>query len=278
MKKILYLFLVTFFVLKIFSVQVAAVADNPAGSVPLPSVTQTIPQPGINCGDPNATDPNVRRCCYFPKVEAPSVIRTGNAFIDPLVDSFKALTDKVVAPVAAPINDLTGRIIQPCIDGIPSTSQQQGGTTSLSISYDYSDPSCTCSIAPVDPATALVPLCANISRANGSTEYNSCFNCMTGNGGKELGVWTSLGCIYTNPRSFIQEIVAGWGIGIAGGFALLCIIYAAFQIQTSQGNPEKLKKAQEMITSCIMGLMLIIFSVFILRLIGVTILQIPGFG
>jgi len=48
-------------------------------------------------------------------------------------------------------------------------------------------------------------------------------------------------------------------------------------MQSSQGNPEKLKKAQEMITSCIMGLMLIIFSVFILKLIGVNILKIPGF-
>ena len=38
-----------------------------------------------------------------------------------------------------------------------------------------------------------------------------------------------------------------------------------------------LKKAQELITSCIMGLMLIIFSIFILRLIGVDILKIPGF-
>ena len=49
-------------------------------------------------------------------------------------------------------------------------------------------------------------------------------------------------------------------------------------MQTSQGNPEKLKKAQEMLTSCIMGLMLIIFSVLILRLIGVDILKIPGFN
>jgi len=67
------------------------------------------------------------------------------------------------------------------------------------------------------------------------------------------------------------------GIGLAGLIALLCIIYAAFMIQISSGNPERIKKAQELLTSCIMGLMLIIFSVFILRLIGVDILKIPGF-
>jgi len=49
-------------------------------------------------------------------------------------------------------------------------------------------------------------------------------------------------------------------------------------MQSSQGNPEKLKKSQDMITSCIMGLMLIIFSIFILKLIGVDILKIPGFS
>ena len=41
---------------------------------------------------------------------------------------------------------------------------------------------------------------------------------------------------------------------------------------------EKIKKAQDLLTSCIMGLMLIIFAVFILRLVGVNILRIPGFS
>ena len=95
------------------------------------------------------------------------------------------------------------------------------------------------------------------------------------NGG---GVWSGIGCVKTNVREFIQDTLFRLGIGLAGGLALLCIIYSAFMMQTSQGNPEKLKKAQEMLTSCIMGLMLIIFSVLILRLIGVDILKIPGFN
>ena len=95
------------------------------------------------------------------------------------------------------------------------------------------------------------------------------------NGG---GVYSGIGCIKTDIKQFIQETLLGMGVGLAGGFALLCLIYAAFQMQSSQGNPEKLKKSQELITSCIMGLMLIIFSVFILRLIGVNILRIPGFS
>lgn len=107
-----------------------------------------------------------------------------------------------------------------------------------------------------------------------SGEQAECLSCVT----DKKGIWTALGCVESNMSQFLSNFILKWGIGLGGGFALLCIIYAAFMIQSSQGNPEKLKKAQEMITSCIIGLMLIIFSVFILRLIGVNILKIPGFG
>jgi hypothetical protein len=101
-------------------------------------------------------------------------------------------------------------------------------------------------------------------------------NCIRGASGT-VGIWTSIGCISSDLKGFISQTLLSWGIGLAGIIALLCIIYSAFQMQTSQGNPEKIKKAQELLTSCIMGLMLIIFSIFILKLIGVNILKIPGF-
>lgn len=105
-------------------------------------------------------------------------------------------------------------------------------------------------------------------------EQPSCLSCVT----YKKGIWTALGCIESDISQFVRKFILNWGIGLGGGFSLLCIIYAAFMMQSSQGNPEKLKKSQETITSCIMGLMLIIFSVFILKLIGVNILKIPGFG
>jgi hypothetical protein len=123
----------------------------------------------------------------------------------------------------------------------------------------------------------LSDLCLNITN---DKERNQCLTCIGGgsSGAGLKGVWTSIGCITGDLSLFIKEKVFGWGVGLAGIISLFCIIYAAFQIQTSSGNPEKVKKAQELLTSCIMGLMLIIFSVFILRLIGVDILRIPGFG
>jgi len=67
-------------------------------------------------------------------------------------------------------------------------------------------------------------------------------------------------------------------MGLGGVIAFILIIFGGFQIILSAGNPDKVKAGQEMITSAIAGLLLIIFSVFILRLIGYDILQIPDFG
>jgi hypothetical protein len=114
-------------------------------------------------------------------------------------------------------------------------------------------------------------LCGVLTNNN---EQNQCFNQCMKDGG---GVWTGLGCFSSDLSTIIRDKVFGWGIGLAGMISLFCILYAAFQIQTSSGNAEKVKKAQELLTSCIMGLMLIIFSVFILKLIGVNILRLPGF-
>jgi hypothetical protein len=66
-------------------------------------------------------------------------------------------------------------------------------------------------------------------------------------------------------------------MGIAGGIAFLLIVIGAFQIILSAGNPDRVKAGKEMITAALAGLFLIIFSVFILKLIGADILQIPGF-
>lgn len=121
-----------------------------------------------------------------------------------------------------------------------------------------------------DPKTkAIVSLCKDISD---SGERRACEDCAA------KGIWTAIGCVDYNFTGFVQNIIFGRGIALAGVIAFFCIIQAAFILQTSAGEAQKIKDAQERMTSCIMGLMLIIFSVFILRVIGVNILKIPGFG
>jgi hypothetical protein len=85
-----------------------------------------------------------------------------------------------------------------------------------------------------------------------------------------------LGCIPTEPTALIAKVIT-FGIGMAGGIAFLLILFGGFQILTSAGNPEQLNAGRELITSAISGLLLIIFSVFVLRIIGVDILGLPGF-
>lgn len=90
---------------------------------------------------------------------------------------------------------------------------------------------------------------------------------------------SAIGCIpiLTDETSLMGWILS-WAIGIGGGIAFLLIVYAGFMIMTSAGNPERIKAGQELLTSAIAGLIMLIFSIFILKIIGVDILGIPGFG
>lgn len=91
------------------------------------------------------------------------------------------------------------------------------------------------------------------------------------------GSWTALDCIPTDPQGFVQWLLLKLAIPTAGGIAFLIMLYGVFTIIVSSGNPEKLNQGKEMIVSAIAGLIMILFSVFLLRLIGVDILGIPGF-
>lgn len=95
-------------------------------------------------------------------------------------------------------------------------------------------------------------------------------------GAEELN--TAIGCIPISSSWELTGFILKWAIGIGGGIAFVMILIAIFQIMTSGGVPERLKAGQELLVSAISGLILLIFSVFILELVGVNILNIPGFG
>ncbi len=207
----------------------------------------------ISCGI--ASDNQRNKCCNKNNINSsnnsekiieklPDILQRASNLISPAVSSISADI----------IPQVENTLINPCTEGKPSTS-------------DYEDPNCIC--LPEDYNTSV--LCDKYLK--NTSEYNSCISCAN----NKNGIWTAIGCIDGDFNSFVSNFLLNIAIGLAGGFALLCIIYAAFQIQSSQGNAEKIKKAQEMLTSCIIGLILVIFSIFILRLIGVNILKIPGF-
>lgn len=58
--------------------------------------------------------------------------------------------------------------------------------------------------------------------------------------------------------------VIGIAMPLAGIAAVILLTIAGYQMITSQGNPDKLKEAKEMITNAIIGLVFILLSVSIL--------------
>lgn len=98
---------------------------------------------------------------------------------------------------------------------------------------------------------------------------------------KEIGddgcqeVYSAFGNFKTDPQGFLTRLFSIL-LSLSGGIALLFIIRSGYQLMTSQGDPEKVKEARERITSAIVGLLFIVFSLVILEVIGVDILAIPG--
>lgn len=124
---------------------------------------------------------------------------------------------------------------------------------------------------PTPPIPSLAPICDQLPITNNFR--SNCWNCVnTG------GIWTAIGCVPTNFDAILNNYVFPIGAGIGGGASFLSFLYGIFLILTSGGNPEKIAEGKEIIISALSGLFLIIFSVFLLRVIGYNILQIPGFG
>lgn len=269
-KILLNIFLVLVFFVNLSRPFVFAQTLTPAPTVSSPvfnpNPTTFIPLiPGIDCGDAESTKSNVQKCCLSKNLQWKDLIKLpdfGCVIDTPAIRGFcisrgvNGILDYIFSlDLVKWMNDFTKQQtekVNPCINGNPSTT-------------NYSDPNCTCVKQP-----ASSKMLCDLYVAS-SKDYGDCVACSS------KGVWTAIGCVNSDIGAFITEKLFTFGIGLAGVFALLCIIYSALQLQTSGGNPEKIKKAQEILTSCIMGLMLIIFSVFILKLIGVNILQIPGF-
>lgn len=88
--------------------------------------------------------------------------------------------------------------------------------------------------------------------------------------------WTIFGCLDTAPGGFITQIYKII-VSIGGGLALLAFIYGGFQVLTAGEDPQRVASGKNTIMGAVFGIILILFSVFLLRLIGFEIIKIPGF-
>lgn len=96
----------------------------------------------------------------------------------------------------------------------------------------------------------------------------------SGNCPSEDYIDTAIGCIPYGNNTALAKFFLSWGVGIAGGIAFVLIVFAAYQIMTSSGDPKRLSAGKSLLTAAIAGLLLVIMSAFILRLVGVNVLGI----
>lgn len=96
----------------------------------------------------------------------------------------------------------------------------------------------------------------------------------TGNSGNCGSIDTVFGDFSGNPGS-LATIFYDFALGIAGGVALIMMIYASFKMISSKGDPDALQGGKQLFTSAVIGLLVIIFAAFIIRIIGSG-LGIPG--
>lgn len=86
---------------------------------------------------------------------------------------------------------------------------------------------------------------------------------------------TALGCVPVDMNQFIAWLLP-WFFGVAGGISFFLMVFGFVKIATSEGDPKAVQGGKETVTSAITGLVVSIFSLFIIRLILLDVLKIPG--
>ena len=93
----------------------------------------------------------------------------------------------------------------------------------------------------------------------------------------EQAIDTALGCLSVDTKGFTVSLLT-FLAGTAGAISLVIMLIATIQIMTGGDNAEAVKKGKELFTSAITGLLFIIFSVTLLRIVAGDIIQLPGFN
>lgn len=126
---------------------------------------------------------------------------------------------------------------------------------------------------PLQPTVAAVTPPVKNCDFVAASEKQSCLKCIR----EKQGSWTVIGCLSHNPQQFVASILK-IALGAGGGIAFLAIVFGAFTLLTSAGSPEKINQGKKTIFYSGLGILVIIFSVFIFEFIGLDLLGLPGFG
>ena len=80
-------------------------------------------------------------------------------------------------------------------------------------------------------------------------------------------VTTEVGQV-ANIAEYVSRILNTFLIPILGGLALIMVIYAGYIYMTSQGNPEALGRAKDILIGVVVGIVLLFTIEIIIRQIG----------
>lgn len=89
------------------------------------------------------------------------------------------------------------------------------------------------------------------------------------------GIPTAIGCVDASPIGIITGLIR-IALGVIGGVALISLIIVGIQYQ--RGNDEEIKKARDRLIAILTGVAFLVFSVLILRILGVNILDVIPAG
>jgi len=117
-----------------------------------------------------------------------------------------------------------------------------------------------------------------IELAAGSTSLANNRQAWNPEGSCPDGIDTALGCLpYKSKNGALTKALLTFATGISGAIALAVMLAGTIQIMTAGGNAEQVGKGKELLTGAIVGLLFIVFSVTLLRLIAGDIIQLEGF-
>lgn len=175
------------------------------------------------------------------------------------------------------------------------------GTVNVPANTTNCDPRCPSVINPFQPGTWWCP-CGVMSGSiccpkgqfpsqcpgspgeppNGmvcNTQTNTCGRtygtplCSAGSGTDQAYINTAIGCVPFDSIENMTGFLISRVVAVAGGLTLLLSGAGSIQVLTAGENKDKLMSGQSMLTSAFGGVLLIIFSTFVLRIIGINILQ-----
>jgi hypothetical protein len=104
------------------------------------------------------------------------------------------------------------------------------------------------------------------------TEEYQCVLCLGVTGNTWVG---GLGCINTTPQGIFLQIIR-ISMGVMGGIALLRLIFLGYQYQF--GDQKQIQAARDGVLSTLAAIVVVLFSVLLLRIIGVNILDVVPSG